>query len=764
MLSKHRKFINSLNIIRKCRILIIINIYFLITFGIATEYSWSRLGPPGGDINVIEIDPTNELIIYAGTNSGLFVSTDGGNSWNLQTSFPSINIQDVKKDYINNILFVASKEFGIYKSYDNGLNWIEINNGLPNKSIANLSISYDGSVMYAILLYAGIYRSFDEGDNWDFFAFDNLSTTSILINPDNFNTLYISTIEDGIYKSINGGNSWEKKNNGLIKSNINNYDILTTKLNPLNSNIIYAGASGFLNTSSIYVSTDSGDNWSVLNSEFLYVKSLIISPNDTDIIYAGTYMKGLLKSEDSGNSWITINNFETNFEENIPRISTLSLLPIKTETLFTGILNEGIYRTNNGGENWVFSSNGISNGYSTVLEISDQQPLNIYASSRTNLWKSEDDGSSWKKIKDFSLNTLAIHPTNPDILYAGTSNNIGTGNIMKSIDGGDTWTIAYSAPSSITSIKIDQESNEIIYAGYSKNEVSSGGILKSSNSGNSWDEIYLGEVGVSTISIDPNNNNRVYAGTDKGLFISNNKGSTWINISLFTDFVKKIVIDPKFSNILYVLTDNGLKKSTDRGFNGSFMEVKIGNVKINDIILDEFNSNRIFIGTESKGIFYSNNRGFSWLQFYSGLENLSVLNILIHPQNRTIVYASSNGGGILKIEVNDSLNIKSSDISFSLSQNYPNPFTSSTYITLTIQHHNDLNNSNIITNLDPKLIIYNILGQRIKTLVISFNSFGEQSILWDGTNDKSEEVTNGIYFCVLKGIDDINVIKMIKLK
>jgi len=82
--------------------------------------------------------------------------------------------------------------------------------------------------------------------------------------------------------------------------------------------------------------------------------------------------------------------------------------------------------------------------------------------------------------------------------------------------------------------------------------------------------------------------------------------------------------------------------------------------------------------------------------------------------------------------------------SFSLDQNYPNPFNPSTTISYTVYHNNGTR--------APKteLLIYNMLGQEIRTLVSRTESPGSYTVLWDGTDDGGRSVASGIYFYRLK--------------
>lgn len=111
-------------------------------------------------------------------------------------------------------------------------------------------------------------------------------------------------------------------------------------------------------------------------------------------------------------------------------------------------------------------------------------------------------------------------------------------------------------------------------------------------------------------------------------------------------------------------------------------------------------------------------------------------------------------GRKLKVEILNSVAGSSTKPKeFQLSQNYPNPFNPTTVIDYTLP-----------SDCEVKLTIYNILGQKVRTLVDSFQKAGSQRIIWDGKNDNGKEAASGIYFYRLKVGEFRDVKKMIIIK
>jgi len=156
--------------------------------------------------------------------------------------------------------------------------------------------------------------------------------------------------------------------------------------------------------------------------------------------------------------------------------------------------------------------------------------------------KTEDMGETWTQfqLSDSSgmVNCLAIHPSNPDIIFAGGYDGSFPA-IFKTADGGSTWTDASSGVTSVvTSIVIDPDSTEILYAG------TDAGAFKSLDGGATWTNVGL--TYVNDLLVDPLIPTTIIAATNAGIFVTMNSGSDWqpMNDGLDTNVVKCLTIHP----------------------------------------------------------------------------------------------------------------------------------------------------------------------------------------------------------------------------
>jgi photosystem II stability/assembly factor-like uncharacterized protein len=259
-------------------------------------------------ISALAIDPAVPTTLYAGTNNGVYKSTDGGGNWlPVNTNLPDmLTISVLAIDPLTSTTLYAGSELrGVYKSTDGGGNWTPVNVGLPSEIHALAIDPAMPATLYAGTAGGGIFKSIDSGGGWSAFntGFPDMTMTRVLaleIDPTAPTTLYVGTF-NGAFKSTNGGENWEPINNGLTNSGVHSLAI-----DPSEPTTLYAGAYTIVNDSGnpyipgsgIFKSTNGGMNWEVINTGLTHtaVSTLAIDPSVSAILYAGTWGGPLFKS------------------------------------------------------------------------------------------------------------------------------------------------------------------------------------------------------------------------------------------------------------------------------------------------------------------------------------------------------------------------------------------------------------------------------------------------------------------------------------
>jgi photosystem II stability/assembly factor-like uncharacterized protein len=286
------------------------------------------------------------------------------------------------------------------------------------------------------------------------------------------------------------------------------------------------------------------------------------------------------------------------------------------------------------------------------------------------VWKSTDQGGTWSPKMDnenaISMGALAVDPSNPDILYAGTgemSSNIdaynGTG-IYKSTDGGDSWkSSGLTNVGTFSRIVVDPKNGNIVYAGGSKNN---GGLYRSDDGGRSWAR--LSTFAISDITIDPDNSSEVWvAAWSRGIYHSTDGGRTLSSSNEGIDTTQTIgrtsvQAAPSNPNVLYALAEVNTSsaqifKSNNRGaswkrvYNATILFAEAGNPQgwyDQFLTVKPDNENVVFAG--GIGVIYTTNGGSNWIHIpgYSSYFHPDQHTLEFDPSNPSRFYLGNDGG------------------------------------------------------------------------------------------------------------------------
>ena len=313
---------------------------------------------------------------------------------------------------------------------------------------------------------------------------------------------------------------------------------------------------GLKTTSNFFKTTDAAVNWNNQNAGLVgNVNALAVAPNAPNTIYAVT-TDGFYRSADGGTTWtkapasgLTSANFA----------NSMAVHPTNPSIVYIGLFF-GLFKTTDGGNNWS-AVNATPLNFNSISSIvfDPLTPSTMYLGASNGVFKSTDSGSTWVVQNNFGIagtpnvQALAINPTAPLTIYAGTSNN----GLFKSTNGGGIWTAMNSGmgggnPTNIVAIAIDPANPATIYTGHGF----SGGINKTTNSATSWAPLTNGVPQGGVIAITATSS-AVYAAISSGGVIKTiNGGSSWTsaNAGLWTTSVRTLVKHPTNAAIIYAGT------------------------------------------------------------------------------------------------------------------------------------------------------------------------------------------------------------------
>ncbi len=661
--------------------------------------SWEPKGPTniGGRVTDIEGSITGSTTtLYVGTASGgVFKTTDEGDSWQaLFDDQVTLSIGDMAlSESDNQLLYVGTGEanagggslaydgYGIYKTQDGGTSWEHL--GLTNiGSIGKVVIDpNDNNTVYVAGMGSlfspnaerGVFKTTDGGKTWDkvLYITENTGAIDLVIDPNSPNILYAAMwdrirtpsnriyggVNSGIYKTIDGGNSWNRQTNGIPVSEANtNLQIGRIGLSIFKENpeILYATISYSLGPQEgIYKTTTGGNSWTkqdafnIASVPFMWwFGKIYVHPNDENIVYHPGFV--VQRSSNSGQT------FEDRSDLHVDQ-HALWFHPENPEKIYIGN-DGGIYSSDDEGSTYTMFPN-LPNTQFYTCEIDHLIPVLLYGGTQdNNTIRSQETGSNNDYIRILGGDgfRVIVDPTNSNNIYAESQR----GNLRRSTNQGQSWQFALNGIDGTdrnnwnTPVAMDPNDPSTLYYGSDK-------IYKTTNKAVSWTpispDLTKGEVfgnldfaTITTIDVSPHNSDHVLIGTDDGNVQITTDGNTWLLIS--TDqpnrWVTSVRFDPNDTETIYV-TYSGFRYGEDISnvymsenlgeswikINGNLPETPINNI----LILPE--TNDCILATDI-GVYISANNSDSWERLGNELPNVVITDLDYHPPTRTLLAAT----------------------------------------------------------------------------------------------------------------------------
>jgi photosystem II stability/assembly factor-like uncharacterized protein len=448
------------------------------------------LGLSKGTINELEVAPSNDQKVYAGTSRGIVLhSQDGGEKWEVlgqPANEFNIRAMAIAPDDSSRLYVSAYGNGGhtIWKSKDGGLTWEMVPGiGLPRTKIKSL----EAIGQHPYHLYAatsdGLFLSQDGGINWEQEPLDAplAHIKKISLNSQTSTPVYVAVggsiyVNSGsIYKDPQADHQWIR-GEGLRAETVR-----TLVVDPTNPRVAYAGVL-LLGEWSVFMTEDGGRTWQRTTPPPMgsivpdtMALALTQTQEGKTILYAGTIGCGILRSESKGESWKTFGR--TSCDQVVGDMpSDISYLAVDAENadLVYAASGTNIYHSADGGFSW--QEHKLDTESSIEGLVADPiQSETVYLITRSDgFWLSEDGGETWQKrgrrwLDGENLTAIAAVPGQADQLIVGTS----SGNVWTTPDGGATWRLIREnlVVGRITSIATSTDLNGNILIGTEKDGI-----------------------------------------------------------------------------------------------------------------------------------------------------------------------------------------------------------------------------------------------------------------------------------------------------
>ncbi|MBM3321176.1 MAG: T9SS type A sorting domain-containing protein [Candidatus Eisenbacteria bacterium] len=563
--------------------------------------------------------------------------------------------------------------------------WVERGPSNIGARLADLAFdSSDPNTIYAAMASGGVFRSSDGGASWVPIFDDQpvLTIGAIAVDPLNPDVLYVGTGESaassfswfgiGMFKSEDRGNTWRAI--GLEESRA----IARIVVDPIDTDRIWIAACGVLfgtgGERGIYRSLDGGESWTrvLFVNDSTAAIDVAIDPTKPDTVYAAmwervrglTYRRsggpgsGIWRSHDGGDTWTLLTSGLPSAGPSVGRIG-LSVSASSPNVVYAiyDIVGEGarVYKTTNGGNSWTRTNDSaVSHIHSSFgwyfgqIRVDPSDPNRVFAHG-VPLYRSENGGSSWSEVGEevhVDHHAMAFDPSNPDRIFEGND-----GGIYVSTDEGDTWTKLYNQPTNqFYAITIDYLHPERLYGGTQDN----GTLRTPTGAIDDWESI-LGGDGFYTI-VDPRNSNILFAEYQYGnLYKSTNFGASWswalsgVNSGDRRNWSTPVVLDPSNPDRMFYGTYR-LYRSTNAASSWSAVSGDLTNGNqggnygtITTIAVSPVSGSVIWVGTDDANLWVTTNGGGNWTKVSGSLPNRWVSRVAADPIDPAVAYATFSG-------------------------------------------------------------------------------------------------------------------------
>jgi photosystem II stability/assembly factor-like uncharacterized protein len=311
--------------------------------------TWSYLGPRNVDITTLAVNPLGH--VFAGTGGdGVYRSTNGGDTWARVTHGMKATEAYSLLFNANNELLAAAHDAGIHKSDDRGQTWSLLEPrlflmnwpGWPGRFSSVLAMTSTGVIFYAwgrdYDWRGGVARSRDNGNTWEESVGPLVYKVALGIAIDRRDYIYASFSagqDDGIYRSTDGGDSWEPL--GLQRHAI--YSIAVTPA----GTILASGYGYDPEISGLFRSTDDGKTWAHVGFSGEEMEDITVSPNGH--VFLASNVTGINRSTDDGQTWV--------------RLDMPGGYPIAINSegrIFVGYGGQGFFSSTDDGTTWTYYS------------------------------------------------------------------------------------------------------------------------------------------------------------------------------------------------------------------------------------------------------------------------------------------------------------------------------------------------------------------------------------------------------------------------
>ncbi len=623
-------------------------------------------GSGSGRVASLRFDPENPDVMWAGTpGGGLWKneSVGGNHVWSTTTdTLPALGVTDIAINPQNpEQMFITTGDmdgtntyaYGLMRSEDGGKTWQRSNLNYLLSNTAQMSrVKFNPLNPNIVIVGAsnGVFRSTDNGQTWK--SVLTISVRDIEFRPGDPNVVYV-TGGSAIYRSKDGGSSFLK-----LTTNFSNTQRVALAVTEADSLYIYAllanNSSGF---GGLYRSTNGGDSWNkmsdgtslnILNwdvsgvynpngqqGQGYYDLAIAASPDDKDLIFCGGV--NVWRSQDGGQTWECSAHWQGDNGKPLVHADVHDLVFQPESNYLYACCDGGVFMSPDNGATWSDISAGLGILQFYRIGTCPPNPSLVLGGCQDNGTNRYGYGD-WKYVK-FADGMEAFFDKTGKYAYA----TIYYGRIWRSQDSGLTFPREITPNGSntgpwITPFIVNPVNPQILYCG------SNSGVFRSDDRGDSWQLFSKSPIAQSVALAQPESDTaRFWVSTSSKIYTTTNSGANWKDVTsnLKTGSISGIASDPTRSDVLAVTVsgfDSTSKVYLTTNGGGSWTNLTrkgLPNVPMNCAVWYKTSClNMLIVGTDL-GVYFTTENADAWQSLNTGLprtiiRDMDVVRNLLH--------------------------------------------------------------------------------------------------------------------------------------
>lgn len=629
----------------------------------SSAVDWIPYGPPGGAVLNLLSDPGQQTF-YAVCSSQIYQSTDEGDSWNAlappESQYEYYADGAVVGDDTPTLL-AALYTGGLRRWNPTSRSWETANNGITpppsGYALQGFDLSVGGVAGNRVFFgcSTGLYYSDNQGELWTKIPYPNDAYPPSKVEAASDGGVFIYTytpiriapkVTDATFFVGKPGLPYRSLDQTMIWPNPANPQelLLTFPYYPTQEDF------------SVFYSTDGGENWTLPSQGTVPTSGL-----------RGLWLGGAPTILGATGTW-TLDPMQQKWSPGFDfgRSSGWRILPLPSVNAYLlGSQDRGIWKTVNGGAMWEYSSNGMKpfgSIYAMAANLSDEKTIYV-GLQQSGVWMTDDDAGTWREMNQgfqsdpaygFSIRSLAINPTNPNHLLAGTETTGGLPAVVyQSFDGGESWAPISNGPTNIC-IKVHfvRTTPGVILLG-----TLGGGVWRSPDNGTNWssDPVFPQYSNITDITEEAGG--RLFAcqtatfNTQGGIYISDNAGANW-TFSMAAGGFRSMAADPLVpGRVMGGYEAGGTHLSVDNGATWNPASTGLpgylgGSGAVEGLVAHPTVSGIYYLALTGYGVYETRNDGGQWTAIGGGGWPLA-----LSIRNEGTLFSASGGILASKLEV-----------------------------------------------------------------------------------------------------------------